>query len=225
MASVKTILDMLEAKADPDRLEGMSRFGMTVDKRLGVKVPDMRGIAAEVGKDHKLALDLWKTGYAEARIIASMIDLPGEVTEAQMEDWVKDFDSWDVCDQVCMNLFEKTPFVWKKIDEWSTRQEEFVKRTAYSLIACVAWHRKELGEERLVALIPLIKRGATDERNFVKKAVSWALRNIGKRSRNLSGIAMETAEEMKRMGSKSARWIASDVIRDLTKATTRRRLK
>ena len=138
MASVKDVLDKLQSKAQPDHLKGMARYGMTVEQRLGVSVPDMRKLAREIGRDHKLALDLWKTGIAEARILAAMVDDPNQLTEEQMEDWVKGINSWDVCDQVCMNLFEKNQLAWRKIVDWSQREEEFIKRTAFSLIACLA---------------------------------------------------------------------------------------
>jgi len=185
VASVEAVLERLKSKAKPDQLEGMARYGMAVERRLGVSVPDMRKMAKELGKDHRLALELWKTGIAEARMVAAMIDDPARVTEEQMEDWVKDINSWDVCDQVCMNLFEKVPLAWKKILDWSEREEEFTKRTAFSLIACLAWHDKKTEDEKFIELFPVIIRGATDERNFVKKAVNWALRNIGKRKTKL----------------------------------------
>ena len=225
MPSVEEVLEMLAAKADPDQLEGMARYGMTVENRLGVKVPQMRKIAKEIGKDHKLALELWETGITEAMILASMLDVPDEVTEEQMEAWVQDFDSWDVCDQVCMNLFDKTPLAWKKIHAWSNREEEFVKRAAYALIACLAVHDKELSDEVFISLIPVIKAGATDNRNFVKKAVSWALRNIGKRNPELNTVALATAREFRGIDSSSARWIGSDAIRDLTSDATIRRFE
>lgn len=225
MATVKEVLKELEAKADPEQLEGMSRYGISVEKRLGIKVPKMRKIAKETGKDHQLALDLWQTGIAEAMIVAALVDLPQEVTEEQMEDWVVDFNSWDVCDQVCQNLFDKTPLAWKKVLDWSEREEEFVKRAAFALIACLAWHNKEAPDEKFIKLIPTIKAGATDERNYVKKAVSWALRNTGKRNPSLNKVALEAAHELREMDSKSARWIASDTFRDLTSNTTSRRLE
>ena len=148
MVSVSEVLNRLKAKAKADRLEGMARYGMAVERRLGVSVPGMRKLAKELGKNHQLALELWKTGIAEAKIVAAMIDEPEKVTEKQMEEWVKAINSWDVCDQVCMNLFEKTAFVWKKIHDWSEGEEEFVKRTAYTLIACLAWHDKEAKDEK-----------------------------------------------------------------------------
>jgi len=224
MVNVDEVLGMLREKADPSQLEGMARYGMAIEKRLGVKVPEMRKIAKRVGKEHQLALDLWKTGVAEARILASMVDEPEQVDEAQMDAWAAEFDSWDVCDQVCMNLFEKTPLAWGKILEWSGRDEEYVKRAAYALIACLAWHDKRAEDEKFVELIPVIKAGAADGRNYVKKAVSWALRNIGKRNPRLHQVALEAARELQGLEAKSARWIGSDAIRDLTSDATQRRL-
>ena len=225
MASVEEVLKKLKATAMPDQLEGMARYGMAAERRLGVSVPDMRKIAKELGRDHKLALELWKKGIPEARILAAMIDEPENLTEKQMEDWVKDINSWDVCDQVCMNLFEKTPLAWKKILDWSEREEEFVKRTAFALIACLAWHDKEAEDEKFIKLFPVIRRGATDERNFVKKAVNWALRNIGKRNPNLNKAAIKAAKEIQRIDSKASRWIASDAIRELESESVQRRLR
>lgn len=225
MASVKDVLDRLRSKAKPEQLPGMAKYGIVVEKRLGVSVPDMRKLAKELGKDHRLALDLWRTGIAEARIVAGMVGDPAKLTEEQMEEWVKDIDSWDVCDQVCMNLFEKNQLAWKKIIDWSEREEEFVKRTAFSLIACLAWHDKKASDEQFIELFPIIIREATDQRNFVKKAVNWALRNIGKRNLNLNQAALEAAKEIKRLDSKTARWIAADAIRELESDAVQSRLK
>ena len=225
MISTGDVLNKLRKKARPDQLKGMARCGIVIEKRLGVSVPEMRRLAKELGKNHKLALSLWKTGIPEAKIIAAMIDEPEKVTENQMEDWVKDINSWDVCDQVCMNLFEKTPLAWKKIRDWSKREEEFVKRTAYSLIACLAWHDKEADDMKFIKLLPVIEFGATDERNFVKKAVNWALRNIGKRNRKLNKAGINTARKIGRINSKAARWVASDAIRELTSDAVKKRLK
>lgn len=224
MPSLEEALKKLQAKARPDQIEGMSKLGMTADHRLGVSVPDMRQIAKELGKDHKLALALWKTGSPEAKMVASMIDEPEKLTDKQMEKWVAGFNSWDVCDQVCMNLFEKSPLAWKKILDWSKRDEEYVKRAAFALMACLAWHDKEAKDERFIKLLPAIQRCATDERNFVKKAVNWALRNIGKRNRKLNKAAVKTAREIQKIDSKSARWIAADAIRELTSEAVQRRL-
>jgi 3-methyladenine DNA glycosylase AlkD len=225
MASVKDVLDKLQSKAQPEQLKGMAKYGMTVDQRLGVSVPDMRKLAKEIGRDHKLALDLWRTGIAEARIVAGMVGDPAKLTEEQMEEWVKGINSWDVCDQVCMNLFEKNQLAWKKIIDWSEREEEFVRRTAFSLIACLAWHDKKASDEKFIELLPVIIRGATDERNFVKKAVNWALRNIGKRNLNLNRAAINAAKEIQRLDSKAARWIAADAIRELESDAIQSRLR
>jgi 3-methyladenine DNA glycosylase AlkD len=220
MASVEEVIKELKSKGKKDQLEGMARFGMSSKGRLGVSVPDMRALAKKIGKNHALALELWKTGIQEARIIASMIDEPEKVSEKQMEQWVKDFDSWDVCDQTCMNLFEKSPLAWKKIQDWSERKEEFVKRTAFALIACLAWHDKKTEDKKFIEMLKVIEKASTDERNFVKKAVNWALRNIGKRNRNLNKQALKTAREIQKIDSKTARWIAADAIRELEKQSS-----
>jgi 3-methyladenine DNA glycosylase AlkD len=224
MVSVQEVLNRLEAEARPDQLEGMGRFGMVTEKRLGVSIPSIRAISKELGKDHKLAVQLWETGIPEARILAAMVEEPDKLSESQMEDWVKGIDSWDVCDQVCQNLFEKSPIAWKKVKDWSGRDEEFTKRTAYALLACLAWHDKSAKDAEFIKLLPAVKKGATDERNFVKKAVNWALRNIGKRNLNLNKTAIKTAKEIMRIDSKAARWIASDAIKELSSSPVQRRL-
>jgi len=225
MVSVKEVIKKLEAKARGDQLEGMARFGMTLERRLGVSIPDMREISRELGKDHRLAVQLWETGILEAKIVAAMVDEPDKLSEAQMEDWVKGINSWDVCDQVCMNLFEKSSLAWKKVTDWSKREEEFTKRAAYALLACLAWHDKDAKDAEFIKLLPVVKRGATDERNFVKKAVNWALRNIGKRNLNLNKTAIRTAGEILRIDTNAARWVASDAIRELSSEAVQRRLR
>jgi len=225
MVSGEDALKKLRAKARLDQVEAMSRYGMISENRLGVSVPDMRKTAKELGKDHKLALELWKTGIPEAKITAAMIDEPEKLTDKQMEDWVKDINSWDICDQVCMNLFEKTPLAWRKILDWSQREEEFTRRTAFALLACLAWHKKEAEDEEFIKLFPMIKRGAMDERDLVKKAVSWALRNIGKRNLNLNKAAIKAAKEIRQIDSKAARWIASDAIKELESEAVQKRLR
>jgi 3-methyladenine DNA glycosylase AlkD len=225
MVSVEDVLKKLKAKARPDQLEGMARYGIVTEKRLGVSIPDLRKMAREIGKDHELALRLWEARIQEARILAAMIDQPEKVTEQQVEEWVKDIDSWDVCDQVCMNLLEKVSFVQKKVATWSRRDEEFAKRAAFSLIACLAVHDKEAPDRDFIQMLPLIKRGATDERNFVKKAVNWALRNIGKRNPNLNKAAIEAARDIQQMDSKAARWVAANAIRELESEAVQGRLR
>ncbi len=225
MPTVEDVMEQLQSKAKKDQLEGMARFAIVGEQRLGVSVPDMRKIAKEIGKDHQLALDLWDTGVPEGMIVAGMIAEPGKLTERQMEAWVVDINSWDICDQVCMNLFEKSPLAEEKIYEWSQREEEFVKRTAYALIACLAWHDKKASDEAFTKYFPVIVSGATDERNFVKKAVNWALRNIGKRNQALNRAAIQVAHQIQDIDSKSARWIASNAIRELESEKLQDRLR
>ena len=224
MAPAADILARLWDLASPVNVAGMARYGMSVNERLGVPVPEMRHIAKAAGKDHAAALQLWDTGIAEARIVASMVAVPAQLTEEQMDAWVKDFDSWDVCDQVCMNLFEKSPLARRKIVEWASREEEFVKRASFALLACVAWHDRRATDEELIAFLPLVAQAASDERNFVKKAVNWALRTIGKRDRALNRAAIQAAREIQRLDSKAARWIAADALRELESAKVQERL-
>ena len=225
MTTLDEVLNKLNEKAKSDQLEGMARFGIVGDQRMGVSVPDMRRIAKDIGKNHQLALKLWDTGIPEAMIVAGMVAEPDKLTEEQMEDWVVDINSWDICDQVCMNLFEKSPYVEQKIFEWSAREEEFVKRTAFALIACLAWHDKDASDQAFTKYFPVIKNGSTDERNFVKKAVNWALRNIGKRNIELNQAAIQVAREIQAVDSKSARWIASNAIRELESDKVQERLR
>lgn len=225
MVSAAEILKKLEANARPDQLEGMAKYGMVTENRLGVAIPILRKLAKDLGKDHKLALELWKTGIPEARILAGMVDDPAKLTDAQMDAWVKDLNTWDVCDQLCMNLFEKTPLAWKKIHEWSEREEEFVKRAAFSMLACLAWHGKTIEDEKFIKLFPVIIRASTDERNYVKKSVNWALRNIGKRNLEMNKAAIKLAKELQKTDSKPAQWIGSDAVRELASEKLQTKLK
>ncbi len=185
--SSSELIVRLRSLADPSQLEGMARFGIRVDKAFGgIPTPALKKLGREIGKNHQLAQELWKSGIHEARHLAAMIDEPARVTEAQMERWVKQFDSWDVCDGCCLNLFDKTPFAFRKATEWSRRKEEFVKRAAFSLMAVLAVHDKNLTDGKFEKLLSIIKRESTDERNFVKKAVNWALRQMGKRNLRLN---------------------------------------
>jgi len=221
----KEVLKRLNSLSDPKALEGMARFGINPKNTYGVSIPNLRKMAKEIGKDHLLAKQLWSSSIHEARILAGFIDDKRKVTEAQMEQWVKDFDSWDVCDQVCMNLFDKTPFAYRKAIEWSKRDEKFVKRAGFALMATLAVHDKKAEDKQFEKFLPIIKRGSSDNRNFVKKAVNWALRQIGKRNMNLNRKAIETAKEIQKMDSKSAKWIAYDAIRELTNKKILKRLK
>ncbi len=225
MISTDEVLKRLKVKAKPDQLAGMARYGIVIEKRLGVSIPELRKVAKEIGKNHDLALELWKTGISDALILASMIGEPEKLTEEQMEEWVKDFNSWDVCDQVCNNLFNKHPFVWKKILDWSKREEVFVKRAAFALLSCLAVHDKEAPDEKFIDFLLVIKREAVDDRNFVKKAVNWALRNIGKRNLNLNKAAIKVAGEIQQIDSKASRWIASNTLRELESDAVQKRLE
>ena len=223
MSSVEEIIKKLQQNANPANLEGMSRYGINVEKRLGASIPTLRTMAKKLGKNHQLALNLWATGYADARILAAMVDEPMMLTAQQMDAWVREFDSWDACDQVCMNLFEKTPLAWKKIAQWSKSKEEFVKRASFALIACLAVHDKLAPDQCFTNVFPTIKGGAVNESNYVKKAVNWALRNIGKRNLNLNKAALRLAEDIQQLDSKAAKWIAADAIRELRSEAVQKR--
>jgi len=210
--------------SNPRAVAGMARFGINTRNTYGVSIPDLRGMAKEIGNDHHLAQQLWSSGVHEVRILAGFIDDPEMVTEAQMESWVKDFDSWDICDQCCSNLFDRTQFAHRKAVEWSRREEEFMKRAGFVLMAALAVHDEKARDQDFMKFLPLIVSESVDERNFVKKAVNWALRQIGKRNRNLNRKAIKTAREIQKLKSKSAKWIASDTIRELVSDSVQRRL-
>lgn len=211
--------------ADPSAVKGMARFGIATDGALGISVPSLRLLARRLGRDHALALFLWKSGVHEARILAAMVDEPSKVTEGQMEAWVSGFDSWDVCDGCCGSLFDKTPFAYAKALEWSRREQEFVKRAGYALMAELAVHDKAAPDSNFLRFFGAIRRGSRDERNFVKKAVNWALRQIGKRNPRLNREAVKLAKEIADIDSASSRWVASDAIRELTSRSVRARLR
>ncbi len=218
------ILDQLESMADPKMVAGMARFGITPQKAYGVSMPDLRHMAKGIGTNHELAGWLWLNGSREARILASLIDDPKLVTEEQMEKWAEEFDYWEICDQVCVNLFRKTSLVWQKAIEWSGREDESHKRAGFVLMTRLAVSDKKASDEQFAPFFPLIIREANDERNLVKKAVNWALRQIGKRNLNLNAKAIEVAEEIGQMSSKTAKWIASDALRELKSEAVQKRL-
>jgi 3-methyladenine DNA glycosylase AlkD len=220
----RSLLRSLEELADPTRLEGMARFGIDTTNALGVRVTELRGLARGLGRDHELAAELWASGIHEARILASIVEDADAVTVQQMESWVLEFGSWDLCDQVCMNLFDRTPFAFDKALEWSAREPEFEKRAGFALMASAAVHRKDRPDRDFHAFLPRIRAEAIDERNFVKKAVSWALRQIGKRSAGLHARAIRTAHQIETIDARSARWIARDVLRELESPAVRARL-
>jgi len=222
---VSKIIEKLKSLSNPKAIEGMAKFGITPKRTFGVSIPNLRKIAKEIGINHSLATSLWQTNLRETMILASMIDDPELVTEEQMEDWVKGFDYWEICDQVCQNLFTYTKFAYQKAIEWSKRDEEFVKRAGFALMAWLAFKDKKAKDEQFEVFFPIIKRESTDNRLLVKKAVNWALRQIGKRNLNLNKKAIETAREIQKVDSKSAKWVASDAIRELTSEAIQERLR
>lgn len=218
------IMKRLESMADPDAVKGMARYGINPTNNLGISIYKLRSLAKEIGTDHALSLQLWNSGIHDARLLAVFIADPTKVTGEQMDSWAADFDSWDVCDQACTSLFDITPHAWKKIVEWAERDEEFVRRAAFSIIAGLAVHDKAAKDEQFERLGPIIKKHVIDERNYVKKAVNWALRNIGKRNWTLNKKMIKLAKELQASKSKSARWIANDAIRELTGEKVQRKL-
>jgi len=222
---VKQVVDRLKSLGDPKAVEGMARFGIQSSNSFGVSVPKLRTLAREVGRDHPLALQLWETGLHDARLLATMIDDPEEVTIDQMDKWVRDFDSWDVVDGSCGNLFDKTPYAVAKAKDWCKREEEFVKRAGFVLMAELAVHDKEAKDKVFLDFLPVIIGGATDSRNFVKKAVNWSLRQIGKRNLKLNKAAASTALKIRKIESGSAKWIASDALRELKSPQVLKRLR
>jgi 3-methyladenine DNA glycosylase AlkD len=220
------ILAILKSMADPRAVEGMARFGITVDRAFGgVSTPVLKKLGRQIGRDHRLAQELWESGIHEARHLAALIDEPAKVSGRQMERWAKDFDSWDVVDGCCLYLLVKTPWAHQKAVEWSRREEEYVKRAAFSLMAVLAVHDKRAPDAKFLRFLPIIERESVDERNFVKKAVNWALRQIGKRNRRLHEAAIATAKQIRQIDSRSSRWIAADALRELESDDVERRLR
>jgi 3-methyladenine DNA glycosylase AlkD len=223
MTTVADILAELGSRRDEAALAGMAKYGIRVDKAYGWSVPEVRALAkrvvAELGKRdpqrHTFALELWKTGIHEAQLLAPLVDAPEWVTEEQAEAWVAALDSWDTCDQLCNNLLGDCPFAWDKAVEWSGRDEEFVKRAGFALMAVLAWHAKDAPDERFAPFFAAIERESADERGYVKKAVNWALRNIGKRTPGLHAQALDSARRIAGTGTKAGRWIAADALREL----------
>jgi len=219
------IIKQLKSMANQKNVEGMARYGINPKNNLGISIYKLRPFAKEIGSNHELSIKLWKSGIHDARLLAVFIENPIKVTEEQMDSWALDFDSWDICDQACTSLFDLTPYAWKKVYEWAKRNEEYVKRGAFSLIAGLAVHDKKAEDYMFEAFFSIIKKESVDERNYVKKAVNWALRNIGKRNYNLNKKAIETAKEIQKINSKSAKWIANDAIRELTNEKVQERIK
>jgi 3-methyladenine DNA glycosylase AlkD len=236
-ANVRAILEVLRGMGSEKNRAGMARYGINVDDAFGVSVYELRRIARRLRTDHDLALALWTTRNHEARLLACFVDDPAKVTEEQMEVWACDFDSWDVCDQATCSLFDLTDHAWPKAFEWAARDEEWVKRAGFALMAGLAAHDKRAPDRDFTGFFPSVERGALDPRNFVKKAVNWALRNIGKRNWALNAAAMACAERIRAAankraggerggdaGARAARWIANDALRELSSDKVRARL-
>ncbi len=221
----RAVVRELRARRDEAAVAGMKRFGIVGNEVLGVSVPELRTLAKKAGRSHELALELWDTGIHEARIIAALVDEPERVTSEQMDEWVGEFESWDVCDACCGNLFDKTTFAYAKALKWSRAKAEFVKRAGFSMMAELAVHDKAAEDAKFIQFFSAIKAGSTDERNFVRKAVNWALRQIGKRNARLNKKAIAVAMEIRKLDSKSARWIAADALRELKSPWVTKRLR
>jgi 3-methyladenine DNA glycosylase AlkD len=213
-----TLADMRRATSPGDlqaKIEGMKRFGIRPERLIGLSVPQIRKLARGIGRNQPLAEALWETGIHDARILASLVGDPALITRATMDKWANDFASWDVCDACCCNLFDQSPHAWSQIRKWARRRDEYVRRAAFSTIAGMAVHDKSAEDRAFIDALPLTAKYAFDDRNFVKKAVNWALRNIGKRNARLCREAMTCAEQIHAQGTPSARWIATDALREL----------
>lgn len=222
--NLKEVLAFMKSHANSRNVEGMTRYGITVKKCFGLSAPVIRRLAKSVGTDHDLAKKLWKTEIYDARAVAALIADPAKADKSLMNAWVKDFDNWATCDTACGFLFDKTPFANDMAVRWTKRKEEFVKRAGFVLMASLAVHHKSAPDTTFLKFLPIIKRGSTDDRNFIRKAVNWALRQIGKRNLRLNAAAIKTAHEIRKMGSSTARWIAADALRELESPAVRKRL-
>ena len=221
----REILGWLERRGSKRNRDGMARYAIVAPKSFGVSVGTIRDLGKRAGRSHELAQALWDTGWYEARMMAPFIDEPARVTPAQMDRWAKDFDNWAVCDALCFHLFDRTPHAWRKIDTWSRSRAEFVKRAAFALLASVALHDKTTGDAPFLKALPLVERGAADDRNFVKKGVSWALRSVGRRNTALNGAAVKVARRLAESPDAAPRWVGKDALRELTSPAVQRRLK
>lgn len=216
---VKAALAWLEKNSSRKiREEMLPRYGIDAPKSFGVSVANIRKLAKIVGRNHEFALALWETGWYEARMLASLVDEPERVTPAQMDKWCRDFDNWGICDTVCFHLFDRSPHAYRKVERWVKRRDEFVRRGAFALMASLALHDKSATDDKFIKWFPLIEEAANDERNFVKKGVSWALRAIGKRNAKLKAAAITLAERLATSQQRSARWVGKDALRDLTRS-------
>ena len=219
------IVEHLRSLENQDNVAGMARYGINTENTLGVSIVVLRAMGGDIGKNHGLALELWETAIHECRILASLLAEPDRLTPEVMEDWAADFDSWDVCDQICNNLFRKTRYAHEKALAWSGRREEFVKRAGFVLMACLAVHDKSSGDDPFLGFLQRVRKESGDERNFVKKAANWALRQIGKRNEALHEAALRCAKELVETNAKAAKWIGRDALRELQSEKVVSRLK
>jgi 3-methyladenine DNA glycosylase AlkD len=218
-------LAWLRRRARKSVRDGMARYGIPSKGALGVPVGVIRQLAKKLGRDHDLALALWDTGVYEARLLAAFVGDPARLTVAQMDGWCRVFDSWAVCDTACFHLFDRTPLAWKRIAPWSRRRGEFQKRAAFALLASLAGHDKEAADAAFLRCLPLVERAATDGRNFVKKAVNWALRGVGRRSPALHEAAVAVARRLASAKDPAPRWVGKDALRELTSPAVLRRMR
>jgi 3-methyladenine DNA glycosylase AlkD len=223
-AEVQAALAWLEQKSTKRDRDNLARFGIRAEKAFGVSVANVQALAKRLGRSHELAAALWDTGWYEARLLTSFVDDPAQVTPAQMDRWCRDFDNWGICDTVCFHLFDRTPYAWAKVEQWSGRREEFVKRGAFALLASLALHDKETDDRKFIDSLGLIEEAGSDDRNFVKKGVSWALRLIGRRNAALNAAAVETSRRLSQSEHASARWIGKGALNELTSPAVVRRL-
>lgn len=222
-AHVTEILEWMARRASKTNVAGMARYGIVSKKVFGISVVTLRAKAKQIGRDHALAAALWKTGWHEARMLAALIDEPAKLTTAQMDQWVENFDNWALCDTVCFDLFDKTPHAWGRVNAWHRRKDEFVRRAAFSLIAGIGVHDKKAADDVFLKCLPKIRAAATDDRNFVKKAVNWALRTIGKRNPRLYDEVIAVATELAASPSATARWVGKDALKDLNSPASLKR--
>ena len=214
---VADVLAQLARRGSRRNREGMARYGIVADKVFGVSVGTLRTLGKRLGRDHELALALWESGWYEARMLTAFVDEPQRVTPAQMDRWCRDFDNWAICDALCFHLFDKTPHAFAKVAQWAKRQEEFEKRAAFALLAALAAHDKRAPDADFLRCLPLVERAATDDRNFVKKGTSWALRGVGHRNAALHAAAVELAQRLAASPDATARWVGKDALRDITR--------
>jgi 3-methyladenine DNA glycosylase AlkD len=220
-----SVLAALRKRGSKRNREGMARYAIVAQNALGVSVADIRVLAKRIGVDHSLALALWKTNIYEARMLTAFVSDPTRVTPALMDRWARDFDNWAICDTLCFHLFDKTPHAWSKVDQWNSDRREFVKRAAFALLASLALHDKSAPDKPFLRSLRLVERAAPDDRNFVKKAVSWALRGVGRRNGVLNKAAVDVARRLSQSDQPAARWVGKDALKELTSPVVQKRLR